>query len=145
MAACTAVLFGLAYWKHEVFELDCTRAGNTAPACELTITRGGKSAATRLESGTLTGAHMKQTQVYDNDGTYTDHFYLVIKTARGEFVSRSGNSRDTVRDAAAQVNAFVNDAAQQRLRVALDNWLMCYGLATMLSLAAIAIIHRLRH
>lgn len=145
MAACTALIFGIAWWKHEVFTLDCTRAGNTAPACELNVTRSGKSVITRLESGTLTGASVKQTQVYDTDGTYTTHFFLAIQTARGEFISSSGNSDTTIRNAAAQINALIKDASQQHLRVALDNWLMCYGLAAALSLMAIVVIHQLRH
>lgn len=145
MAASTALIFSIAWWKHEVFVLDCTRAGNTAPACELNIIRRGKSAITRLESGALASASLKQTQVYTNDVTYTDHFYLVVKTARGEFVSSSGSSHATVRDAVEEVNAFIKKASEQRLHVALDNWLMCYGLATMLSLMAIVIIHQLRH
>lgn len=145
MILCTALIFGLAHWKREVFVLDCTRAGNTAPACELQVSRAGKTTVTRLESGALRGAEMKQNRVYDNDGTYTDHFYLTVKTARTEFISSSGNSAGTVNDAAAQINAFVKDASLQTLRVALDNWLMCYGLALMVSLMAITIIHTLRH
>ena len=59
--------------------------------------------------------------------------------------SSSGNSDTTVGEAVAQINAFVKTASQQRLRAALDNGLMCYGIAAIASVFAIGIIHHLRH
>ncbi len=145
MAACVLLIFGLAYWMHEVFVLECARAGNTAPTCELSISKRGKTTITKLESGMLTGAEVKQNRVYDNDGSFVDHFYLAVNTSRGSIISRSGNSDTTVRAAVAQINAFVKDASRQSLRVALDNWLMAYGIAALVSLMAIVIIHRMRY
>ncbi len=142
---CVALIFGIAYWMHEVFVLECTRAGNTAPACELKVSKRGKTTVTRLESGTLVGAAVKRNRVYDNDGIPTDHFYLAVNTSRGAIVSSSGNSDTTVGNAVTQINTFVTTTSQQSLNVALDNWLMCYGIAALMSLFAIGIIHQLRH
>ncbi len=144
-ALCVLIIFGIAYWFHEVFVLECARTSNIAPACELSVSRRGKTTLTQLESGMLSGAEIKHNRVHDNDGSVTDHYYLAVITARGTFVSNSGNSRATVGAAAAQIDAFVKDTAQQNLRVALDNRLMCYGIAAMLSIMAAFIIHRLRY
>jgi hypothetical protein len=144
-ALCVMLIFGLAYWMHEVFVLECARTGNTAPACELSVSKRGKTALTRLESGMLAGAEVKHRRVYDNDGSFVDHFYLALNTSRGAVLSSSGNSDTTVRDAAGRVNAFVKDASLQHLRVALDNRLTVYGIATLLSLMAVYVVHLLRH
>lgn len=144
-ALCLLIIFGAAYWFREVFVLECTRAGNTAPACELIVAKRGETRITPIESGALTGAEVKHRRVYDNDGSVTDHFYLSVITSRGPVVSSSGNSRTNVSTAAAQINTFVEDASAQNLRVALDNWLICYGIAALMSLFIAAIIHKMRH
>ncbi len=144
-ALCVLIIFGIAYWMHEVFVLECARAGNTAPACELSVAKRGKTTTTKLESGMLTGAEVKQNRVYDNDGSFVDHFYLAVNTSRGPIISSSGNSDTTVGTAVAQINLFVKDASRQNLRVALDNWLMCYGIAALMSLFIAAIIYQMRH
>lgn len=142
---CVLIIFGIAYWMREIFVLECVRAGSTAPACELSVSKRGKTNITKLESGALAGAELKHNRVYDNDGGSTDHFYLAVLTSRGAIISSSGNSDTTVGAAVAQINAFVKNTPQQNLRVALDNGLMCYGIAAIVSMFAIGIIRQLRH
>jgi len=142
---CVLALFGAAHWLREIYVMECTRAGNTAPACELRIAKRGSTSVNVIESGALKGAATEHRRVYDNDGSFVGHFYLAVMTDRGNIVSSSGSSKSTVDAAAAQINAFVSDASKQKLDVSLDNALMCYGIAAMMSLLAAYVIHQMRH